>query len=149
MIWMYTFLVTNLTTPISWSRCFAQICCPFHSKVKCSIYLYLGPISTTWWKGHGRNSPRLARIKHIRLASNVMVQKMWKHICLTKIDCYHMFNKQKQFKLGSTSSRCSFPPTMATKLLTHIRPQYHTRAQSSPWQIIMLNFHDLNNLVAF
>lgn len=31
---MCTFLVTNLTTPISWSRFFAQICCPLQSKVQ-------------------------------------------------------------------------------------------------------------------
>ncbi len=37
---MYLFFIKNLTTPISWSKCFNQMCCPLQSKVKCPIPIF-------------------------------------------------------------------------------------------------------------
>jgi hypothetical protein len=34
------FFIKNLTTLISWSKCFNQMCCPLQSKVKCPIPIF-------------------------------------------------------------------------------------------------------------
>ncbi len=96
--------------------------------------MYSSLISTSWWKGHGKNSPKTWKNKTRQTWKQCQGPRNVKTNMPHKAWLLTHSQQQRHLELGLASSSCSPPPKMVTRLPIHKGPQYHIESQSSPWK---------------